>query len=602
MTSYFIALNSTAKFYAIPCLALYTFSSLFFSSALCQETPKGYGSVNDEFSVSTDFVGSIDLPSIDSFLDSVSQPISIQPLNDYKIVTFGDSSFACIDQDAVAAAPALSRSRCIPFDSSKDSFSLGFRDTVVRSIFYSPKFYSTLNDVESQSWLVRQTFSSWYPNVSISSGSLLQANSVYTSNYESTSSGSSNPSASGTAFQASNALSGDNSSTASSSSTVSSIEERVRDLLDGNSSSDTGLTDPTTTFSSYLQGYPILTLTWSFLDPTRADKINAAKFSLTSSQKSVESTARDIAYSVANLYGSILAQEYAISGYLLQAVSAQELLEIYENQFEAGLLPINQLLTQKSELEQIKFNLILASSQRDSYIQQLLPLIGLDQPYSQLFLPQQIQLPSGWPLSEDATVRLIERYPSLLSLNAQASQMSSLAKSSRKSYLPTLSVLAYMTYVGTRGSSSSFPPGQPQGAWSSQFSTYAGLNLTWQLFDGFSQFQQSKSYMAQSRSYAEQLDNELQDLTSQAMGSIALLNRSTAGFASLNSSYEASVLALSSETRRSQSGFSDPIASLQAEQALGQVVSSYSSYYEQIYGSLMSLLKLTGLNLDQLFD
>ena len=168
--------------------------------------------------------------------------------------------------------------------------------------------------------------------------------------------------------------------------------------------------------------------TWSFLDPTRADKINAAKFSLTSSQKSVESTARDIAYSVANLYGSILAQEYAISGYLLQAVSAQELLEIYENQFEAGLLPINQLLTQKSELEQIKFNLILASSQRDSYIQQLLPLIGLDQPYSQLFLPQQIQLPSGWPLSEDATVRLIERYPSLLSLNAQASQMSSLAK------------------------------------------------------------------------------------------------------------------------------------------------------------------------------
>ena len=108
--------------------------------------------------------------------------------------------------------------------------------------------------------------------------------------------------------------------------------------------------------------------------------------------------------------------------------------------------------------------------------------------------------------------------------------------------------------------------------------------------------------MAQSRSYAEQLDNELQDLTSQAMGSIALLNRSTAGFASLNSSYEASVLALSSETRRSQSGFSDPIASLQAEQALGQVVSSYSSYYEQIYGSLMSLLKLTGLNLDQLFD
>ena len=576
------------KFITLAQIFPFVFSTFSSAPALSDSLPGVDDSTDDRVSLSADLLETTHSGSADLAMKLVSQPVLVNPSSFYEIVTFDGTTFACLKTEPNDLLPSLTQSRCMPFDSSRDSFTLGFRDVVVRSIVYSPKYYSALNDVESQQWLVRQTFSSWYPNISVSSGSLLQANSVYTSNYDSTSSGSSNPSVSGTAFQPSTDLSGDSASTASGSSS--------------STSSSSGLTDPTTTFSSYLQGYPVLTLTWTFLDPTRADKINAAKFSLTSSQQSVESDARDIAYSTASLYGSILAQEYAISGYLLQAISAQKLLSIYENQFEAGLVSLNQIFSQKSELEQIKFNLILAASQRESYVQQLLPLIGLDRAYSQLYFPQLIQFPSGWPLSEDATLRLIERYPSLRSLEAQASQMSSLAKSAKKSYLPTLSILAYMTYVGTVGSSSSFPPKQPQGAWSSQFSTYAGLNFTWQLFDGFSQFQQADSYQAQSRSLAHQYDDEFQELTSQAMGSIALLNQSTAGFDALNSSYDASVNALVSQIRRSQSGFSDPVGSLQAEQTLGQVVSSYSSYYEQIYGSLMSLLKLTGINLDQLFN
>ena len=179
--------------------------------------------------------------------------------------------------------------------------------------------------------------------------------------------------------------------------------------------------------------------------------------------------------------------------------------------------------------------------------------------------------------------------------------MSSLAASSRKSYLPALSVLAYMTYVGTFGSSSSFPPSTPQGAWSNQFSTYAGLNLTWQLFDGFSQYQQADNYEAQSRSLLDQRADQLQSYISQSFGNIALLNHSFDTFVALESSYKAGVEALSSELRRSHSGFSDPVTVIEAEQSLGQAISSYSSYYDQIFDALMSLLKLTGLSLNDLF-
>ena len=584
------SVDSFVKFITLSQAFVYIFSSLSGSPAL-SETYLGVGnSIKDSDSLSSDLLAITKFAAADQAMKLVSQPVPINPSSFYEVVTFDGITFACFKAESNDLLPSLMQSRCMPFDASNESFTLGFRDVVFRSIVYSPKYYSSLNDVESQQWLVRQTFSSWYPNISISSGSLLQANSLYTSNYNSTSSGSSNPSVSNTAFQPSTDLSGDSASTSSGSSSST------------NPNSSPGLTDPTTTFSSYLQGYPVLTLTWTFLDPTRADKINAAKFSLTSSQQEVESDIRDIAYSTANLYGSILVQEYAIFGYLLQAISAQKLLAIYEKQFEAGLLSLSQIFSQKSELEKIKFNLIFAVSQRDSYVQQLLPLIGLDRTHAQLYFPQLIQFPSSWPLSEKATLRLIERYPSLRALDAQASQMSSLAKSAKKSYLPTLSILAYMTYVGTLGSSSSFPPSQPQGAWSSQFSTYAGLNFTWQMFDGFSQFQQAKSYASQSLSFTNQLEDEFQNLTSQALGDIAFLDRSAAGFDALNLSYESSVSAIVSQLKRSQSGFSDPVASLQAEQALGEVVSSYSSYYERIYGSLMSLLKLTGLNLDQLFN
>ena len=529
-----------------------------------------------------------DVQSIQSVLDTVTDPRRIESLSAYQIVEFGRYVFACIRKSRESLTPRLTERRCVPFNRSLPSYSLGFRGVVVRSILNSPKYYSSLNDVDAQAWLVRQAFSSWYPNLSVSSGSLLQSNSVYTSNYSSSSSGSSNPSASGTAFQPTTDLSGDSSSTSSTSS--SSVKDPSK-----------GIQKPSTTFSSYTQAYPVLTLTWSFLDPTRADKINAAKSLLTSKQSDVQSTVRDVSYNAAELYGNIISQEYAISGYLLQALSAQKLLQIYETQFDAGLLPRNQVLTQKSELEQIRFDLLLATSQRQNYVQQLLPLIGLDYSYSQLFLPQLLAFPAQWPLSEESTFRLIEKYPSLSSLASQASQMSSLAASSRKSYLPALSVLAYMTYVGTFGSSSSFPPSTPQGAWSNQFSTYAGLNLTWQLFDGFSQYQQADNYEAQSRSLLDQRADQLQSYISQSFGNIALLNHSFDTFVALESSYKAGVEALSSELRRSHSGFSDPVAVIEAEQSLGQAISSYSSYYDQIFDALMSLLKLTGLSLNDLF-
>ena len=86
-------------------------------------------------------------------------------------------------------------------------------------------------------------------------------NIINTQNYGSASS-STNPSASDTAFQPADPV-----STTSQTSTESS-----------------GIGDPVTKYASYTQAYPIFTVEWAFLDPSRADKINAAKSKLDASK------------------------------------------------------------------------------------------------------------------------------------------------------------------------------------------------------------------------------------------------------------------------------------------------------------------------------
>ena len=154
-----------------------------------------------------------------------------------------------------------------------------------------------------------------------------------------------------------------------------------------------------------------------------------------------------------------------------------------------------------------------------------------------------------------------------------------------------------MTYVGTLGSESYFPPSQPQGAWSSQLSSYIGLNMTWNIFDGFSQFNQANSYQAQANSYAQTANDDLLQSVSKALSDISTLNSALPAIQSLSQSYQLSLDAISLLQQRVSIGYEDPVDLLQSEYQAGQLISDFSNLYSDVLLPCR-LLQVTGMQLD----
>ena len=141
-------------------------------------------------------------PRADSDLlpfDSLLLPKPYNYLNHYQRIEFDGQSFACLSIPELADNSILSR-RCRPIRAGVPSYVYSYTDVLLRSITASPKVSASLSDIRSKVWLLRDTFSSWYPNLSVSSGSILLTNITNTQNYGEPSP-STNPSVSGTAFQ-----------------------------------------------------------------------------------------------------------------------------------------------------------------------------------------------------------------------------------------------------------------------------------------------------------------------------------------------------------------------------------------------------------------
>lgn len=151
--------------------------------------------------------------------------------------------------------------RCRPSLSEEAPSELALDAILLRALIFSPLVKSNLSLVDEKRWLLRQTFSTWYPNLSLSSGSVLRTYITNRQNYGSPSTPV-NPSVSGTAFQPNNPISAANQYASSGSSLVT----------------------PYTSNSTYTQAYPVFTLNWTFFDPTRKPSIQAAQEALFSSE------------------------------------------------------------------------------------------------------------------------------------------------------------------------------------------------------------------------------------------------------------------------------------------------------------------------------
>lgn len=489
--------------------------------------------------------------------------------SDSSLIAVENWKIECISLDSEFD---LLAKRCRPIQNTEPATELPLDAILMRALVVSPLLKSKIATSDDKRWLLRQAFSTWYPSLSLSSGSVLRTYVTNRQNYGSPSS-SANPSVSGTAFQPTDPIS---TTSATSSAPAGSA-----------------LVTPYTSNSSYTQAYPVLTLNWTFYDPTRASSVQAAQKALSSSEFDVRYTAHQIISQVSQSYTQALTGEYAVAAYLRQNESYKRLLSIIERQVVQGYVPINQTLTLKSQQAGVLYRLNNAILNYVQAMDSLKALIGI-KPDSNLMLSHDGFMMVDWPYSNTETNEMILSYPQVRSLYEQSDQYQKMASSQFKGYIPKLSVLGYTTYMGTRGSMSFSPPQQPSGAWSQQLSNYIGLNATWNIFDGFSAYQTGMSYRSQSKSIKMQAEDTIMQLRQSVYGALSLFKRRDSLINPLRRSYAFSVAAVESAKKRVKIGLDDPSVIYNADLSSAQVIADFSEAYGNILDAYFTLLDLSG--------
>lgn len=490
-------------------------------------------------------------------------------ISDSSLIAVENWKIECISLDSEFD---LLAKRCRPIQNTEPATELPLDAILMRALVVSPLLKSKIAISDDKRWLLRQAFSTWYPSLSLSSGSVLRTYVTNRQNYGSPSS-SVNPSVSGTAFQPTDPI----STTSTTSSTPAG----------------SALVTPYTSNSSYTQAYPVLTLNWTFYDPTRASSIQAAQKALSSSEFDVRYTAHQIISQVSQSYTQALTGEYAVAAYLRQNESYKRLLSIIERQVVQGYVPINQTLTLKSQQAGVLYRLNNAILNYVQAMDSLKALIGIKSD-SNLVLSHDGFMMVDWPYSNTETNEMIMSYPQVRSLYEQSAQYQKMASSQFKGYIPKLSVLGYTTYMGTRGSMSFSPPQQPSGAWSQQLSNYIGLNATWNIFDGFSAYQTGMSYRSQSKSIKMQAEDTIMQLRQSVYGALSLFKRRDSLINPLRRSYAFSVAAVESAKKRVKIGLDDPSVIYNADLSSAQVIADFSEAYGNILDAYFTLLDLSG--------
>jgi outer membrane protein TolC len=178
-----------------------------------------------------------------------------------------------------------------------------------------------------------------------------------------------------------------------------------------------------------------------------------------------------------------------------------------------------------------------------------------------------------WQYGEEESVQMaLERSEQLKQLELQKGIATDSANQTRGQILPTIGVLDYVTYQGTDAS----------GVHTGLLSNYAGLQVTWNLFDGYTTKNQAISSDRQAASYASQLEAARIQLRMQTRSKLQALSnlRSQIGIY-LNDIKHVELIASDLRSRQ-RFGITGQADTLQAEQAMHearlQLISTIGSY------------------------
>ena len=384
-------------------------------------------------------------------------------------------------------------------------------------IIQSPMVQSYRLQVSSSEYSLKSAKGSWWPSVSMSNSSILFTDILASQNYGGTPTTPSSPATAGTGFNPFNGSS-------------------LRDGFRGRSSSQ--LTGWSESYSNYTQAYPVVTIQWNFLDPTRYPQIAAARKQLELSKSQLLQASQQKRSQIMLTYGELLLAGFQIAEVSRMVELQTQIVNQANDRVVLKLLPrfqadqeFRNLLSYQTQLQSLRIQQLNANIALQSLLSPI-KQVDQNQPHSQIpvFSPLELHnilAPSlkAWPFDDRETVkRSLAHSESLKQLMLQARIATDNANEQWGAILPTIGLLGYVTYQYTAGSQNYAPPTQPSGAASSTLSNYAGLSISWNLFDGYATRNQAKSYEQSAASYKAQYLDAATQLKVQTLETLNQLN------------------------------------------------------------------------------
>ena len=399
-------------------------------------------------------------------------------------------------------------------------------------------YLKSQNDlVDSAIYSLKSANGNWWPNVSMSNSSYLFVNT----------NGNNNPVTTGCNLSPSTAGSSFNPFNGSSNCSAT---------------------------SSYGQAYPVITITWNFINPSRYPQIAGAMKSIKLAQSQANQSTQQLQMSVLKSYGS-----YLFSGYQLGELS--RLIAIEQRMLATTKLLVQQRGLPRFALSQQSRNLLsyqarieeAIANQQQAYLELTTAMqkTSADNPSILPDLNSLVLREWAYNMEESIQMAMV-RSEQLKQLELQKGIATDSANQTRGQILPTIGLLGYVTYQGTDAS----------GVHTGLLSNYAGLQVTWNLFDGYTTKNQAISSDRQATSYAAQLEAAKIQLRMQTKSKLQTLSnlKNQIGIY-LNDIKHAELIA--NDLRRRQSfGITNQADVLQAEQSLHesrlQLISTIGSY------------------------
>ena len=341
------------------------------------------------------------------------------------------------------------------------------------------------------------------------------------------------------------------------------------------------------------QLFPIVSLGWTFFDPSRGPQINAAGESLRSQELLFNVAARNLVLQTQLAYFNLQEQQQLRVAYqaILNASTDQvRQSEALFNAGDASIADVEQIRTQQFQtltlLIQTHLRIVAAAAS-------LARAMAL--PPGQLVLPDTaLERYGEWDLSVASTIAQAQSLrEEIQSSLAEANSANWRASALFNSYWPRFSLLANVFYADA-SRRSEVAGGSPADVQQSRtLDGSVGIGFTWSIFDGGIAAAQAQADKALARQFSDQVEVQRLQISEEVEQSYASYSASRLAVLSSREQADAALKAADAVRERFKVGYADMTTVVQALNLAVSGANAYSTSLREYNNAVASLYRVS---------